>query len=164
MYSRISSPKDFWTGLIYIAVGGAALYLAGDYNMGTAGRMGPGYFPKVLSVLLMLLGLTALARSFFIKGPPIETVMLKPLFMLLLACALFGFLINRAGMIVALLALCLVSAAGSREFRFDWRATLGLVVLIVFCVFVFVKGLGVPMPIIGPWLEPYAGPIMPYLR
>lgn len=164
MFSRISSPKDFWTGLIYIAVGGAALYLAAGYNMGTAGRMGPGYFPKVLSVLLMLLGIVALVRSFITKGPSIDAVMLKPLIMLLVACALFGFLINSAGMVVALLALVLVSAAGSREFRLDWRASLGLVGLITFCGLVFVKGLGVPMPIIGPWLEPYAGPVMPYLR
>jgi hypothetical protein len=61
------------------------------------------------------------------------------------------------GLIIALLALVLTSAAASERFRFDWRAALGLVALIVFCALVFVKGLGVPMPLFGPWLEPLLG-------
>jgi hypothetical protein len=162
--SRISSPKDFWTGLIYVAFGAVALWLGANYNMGTAGRMGPGYFPKVLAAILIVLGTISVARSFVSKGAPVEPIALKPLVLLLLASALFGLLINRAGLIVALLALVLVSAAASREFKFSWSALLGLVGLVVFCALVFVKGLGVPMPIIGTWLEPYAGPLMPYLR
>ncbi len=161
---RISSPKDFWSGFIYIAFGVAALWIGADYKLGTAGRMGPGYFPKVLAGLLIFLGVASLLRSFFAKGTPIGSVAVKPLVMLLAACTLFGLLINGAGLVVALLALVLVSAAGSREFRLDWRATLGLVGLVVFCVLVFVKGLGVPMPIIGVWLEPYAGPLTTWLR
>lgn len=162
--SRITSPKDFWTGLIYIAFGAAALWIGADYRLGTAGRMGPGYFPKVLAWLLLILGAVSLVRSVMSKGDPVGRVALKPLMLLSLACLLFGAFINTAGLIVALLALVLVSAAASQEFRLDWRAALGLVGLIVFCALVFVKGLGVPMPIVGPWLEPYAGPIMPYLR
>jgi hypothetical protein len=159
-----SSPKDFWTGLIYLGFGGAALWIGANYNMGTAGRMGPGYFPKVLAAMLIALGIVSVVKSFLTKGDPVERVALKPLVLILIACILFGVLINTAGLIVALLALVLVSAAASREFRFEWQAVAGLVALIVFCALVFVKGLGVPMPIIGPWLEPYAGPLMPYLR
>lgn len=164
MQSRISSPKDFWTGLIYIAFGGAAAWIGSAYNMGTAGRMGPGYFPKVLAALLIILGLVSLVRSFVSKGEPITAVALKPLILLLLACFLFGFLINRAGLIVALAALVLVSAAASREFKFDWMALGGLVALIAMCSAVFVKGLGIPMPLIGTWLEPFAGPLAVWLR
>ncbi len=164
MLSRISSPKEFWTGLIYIGFGAAALWIGADYRLGTAGRMGPGYFPRVLAGLLLVLGLISLLRSVTVKGGPVGAISVKPLLLLSLACVLFGALINTAGLIVALLALVLVSAAASQEFRWDWRAALGLVGLIAFCALVFVKGLGVPMPIVGPWLEPYAGPLMPWLR
>lgn len=164
MQSRISSPKDFWTGLIYIAFGAAAAWIGSGYNMGTAGRMGPGYFPKVLAALLIILGVVSVVRSFISKGEPISDVAFKPLILLLLACALFGFLINRAGLIVALAALVLVSAAASKEFKFDKLALLGLVALIAFCSMVFVKGLGIPMPLLGTWLEPLAGPLATILR
>lgn len=164
MQPRISSPKDFWSGLIYIAFGGAAAWFGAAYNMGTAGRMGPGYFPKVLAALLIILGLISLVRSFISKGEPLSEIAIKPLIMLLLACFLFGFLINRAGLIGALAALLLVSAAGSREFKLDWKALGGLVLLIAFCSLVFVKGLGIPMPLLGTWLEPYAGPFAVWLR
>ena len=162
--SPISSPKDFWSGLIYIAFGTAAAWIGSGYNMGTAGRMGPGYFPKVLAGLLIILGLVSLIRSLISKGEPITKIALKPLILLLLACALFGLLINRGGLILALAALVLVSAAASREFKLDWKALGGLVLLIAFCSLVFVKGLGIPMPLIGTWLEPYAGPLAVWLR
>ena len=160
----IRAPKDFWAGLIYIAFGVAALWIGADYKMGTAGRMGPGYFPKVLAALLVGLGMLALIRSFVSAGEPVSTVVVKPMLLILLGCVLFGAALQPLGLIVALLLLCLVSAAGSEKFAFDWKATAGLIVLIAFCALVFVKGLGVPMPLIGSWLEPVVGPLLPWLR
>ena len=148
------SPKDFWTGAIYVAVGGAALVLGSDYKFGTAGRMGPGYFPLVLAAILVGLGAVSIVRSFIVSGEPVGEIAWKPAFFILAGCTLFGLLLNPLGLIVALLALCLVSAAGSKEFDFDLKATGGLVVLIGFCALVFVKGLGVPMPLVGSWLAP----------
>jgi len=65
--------------------------------------------------------------------------------------AAFGLLLIPAGLIVALLALILISAAASHYFKFDWKALGALVILVVFCSLVFVKGLGVPMPLLGTW-------------
>jgi Tripartite tricarboxylate transporter TctB family len=154
--TKIIGPKDFWTGVIYVTVGVAAFLIGRDYPFGTAGRMGPGYFPAVLSVLLILLGVIAIARSFFQPGPPIGAFPIKQIVLVIGATVLFGALINTAGLIVALLVLVLVSAAASEHFAFDWKATLGLVALVVFCALVFVKGLGVPMPLVGTWLQPFA--------
>ena len=162
--SFIRAPKDFWAGLIYIGIGVTALWVGADYKMGTAGRMGPGYFPKVLGAILIVLGLLAILRSFVTKGEPVGAIIWKPLALILLACALFGLLLQPFGLIVSLLALCLVSAAASQEFKFDLKATAGLVALTIFCTLIFVKGLGVPMPILGTWLEPLAAPFLPYLR
>ena len=164
MPSFVRAPKDFWAGLIYIAVGVIALWVGADYKMGTAGRMGPGYFPKVLAGLLIGLGALSLLRSVVSKGEPIGEIVWGPLALILLACALFGVLLPGFGLIVALLALCLVSAAASKAFAFDWKATGGLVLLLAFCTLVFVKGLGVPMPILGSTLEPIIGPVLPWLR
>lgn len=59
----IKSPREFYAGAIYIAFGVAGLWLGWANPMGTAGRMGGGYFPKMLSVLLIAFGLMALARG-----------------------------------------------------------------------------------------------------
>ena len=122
MSALIKSPKDFWAGLIYVGFGAGALWLAADYRFGTAGRMGPGYFPKVLATVLILIGVVSLARSFATNGEPIGAIAWKQLALVLLACALFGLLLQPLGLVVALLALCLVSAAASPKFGFDWKA------------------------------------------
>jgi hypothetical protein len=147
----IRGPKDFWTGVIYLLFGGMAFWIARDYGFGTASRMGPGYFPTVLSALLVLIGLISVVRSFIVPGEPLGKFALKAGALIILATVLFGFLVNRAGLVIALLALVLVSAAASEKFRFEWQAVLGLIALIAFCALVFVMGLGVPMPLIGTW-------------
>jgi hypothetical protein len=157
MTSRVQNPKDFWTGMIYLAVGAGVIFIARNYSVGTASRMGPGYFPLALAGLLIVFGLAAVVRSFIVPGEPIGAFAWKPMVLVLGATALFGALISTLGLVIALLALVLVSAAASEKFRFDWRAVLGLVALIIFCSLVFVKGLGVPMPLFGPWLEPLLG-------
>jgi hypothetical protein len=162
--TRLSSPKEFWAGLIYISVGAAALWFGSEYRMGTAGRMGPGYFPKVLAWLLVGIGVIAIARAFVLKGAPVTAIAWKALAIILASCALFGLLLPRMGLGVALLALCLGSASASREFRFDPLALVGLLGLITACALVFVKGLGVPMPLLGSWLEPHLGDLLPWLR
>ena len=106
MPSFIRAPKDFWAGLIYIGAGATALWVGLDYKMGTAGRMGPGYFPKVLGGILILLGLLAILRSLLTKGEAIGTIMWRPLVLILFACALFGMLLQPFGLIVSLLTLC----------------------------------------------------------
>ena len=67
----------------------------------------------------------------------------------------FDFLIDTLGLIAAIVAMVLLSAAASEKFRFEWKATVGLVGLIAFCSLVFVKGLGVPMLLVGPWLQAF---------
>ncbi len=160
----ISSPKDFWAGLIYVTVGLAALWIGAEYRIGSAGRMGPGYFPRALAIILIGIGAIAMARAFFAKGEPVGYIAWKPFFIILASCALFAFALPRVGFMIALLLLCLGSATASRDFRFEPLAAFGLVALIALCALVFVKGLGVPMPLLGYWLEPILGDAMPWLR
>ena len=150
--SAIKNQKDLGAGLLYLAFGALGFYIAREYGMGQAARMGPGYFPTVLSTLLMLFGAAAIFRSFVSKTPEkLDGFAWKPLAFVCGSTVLFGLLLVPAGLIVALVVLCLVSAAGSHFFKFEWKAVAALIVLVVFCALVFAKGLGVPMPLLGTW-------------
>tara|TARA_R110001599_G_scaffold353676_1_gene595160 strand:+ start:202239 stop:202700 length:462 start_codon:yes stop_codon:yes gene_type:complete len=148
--SIIRHPKDFWTGIIFLFVGLAAVIIGRDYVMGTAGKMGPAYFPTVLGGLLALIGLAAIVRSFFIDGEPIGRFAAKETLMIISAVLLFGFLIRGAGMVVSVFAIVMLSARASQKFK--WRSAILLAAgLATFSVVVFVKLLGIPIPIFGPW-------------
>jgi putative tricarboxylic transport membrane protein len=152
MASPIRSIKDFLTGLIYLAIGSGAILIAvlGEYKIGTAVKMGPAYFPLVLSGLLILIGLISLVRSFFSQGTPIGALTIKGLLLVVVPTFLFGLLVRGVGLIVALPMLVIVSSFAGREFR--WGPVLALAAgLTVFCTLVFLKGLGVPLPILGSW-------------
>lgn len=150
MPSFIRHPKDFWTGIIFLFFGLAAIIIGLDYPMGTAGRMGPAYFPTVLGGLLALVGAVGVIRSFLRPGEAISKFHLKELFLILTAVILFGFLMRNAGLVPAVLVLVLLAAYASP--KFTWGASLALAIgLATFAVIVFVKLLGLPMPILGPW-------------
>ena len=151
MALTIRAPKDFWAGLLYGGIGAAAVIIAREYSWGRGGRMGPAYFPTILGTLLLLVGIASLVRSFVVRGEPIGAIAWKGAAFVTGATVLFGFLLRPAGLVPALLALILGSAAASSKFKLDWRATALMVALIAFCALVFVKGLGLPLPLIGPW-------------
>lgn len=144
------SPRDLWTGVIYLAFGGSAVALARGYGLGTAFRMGPGYFPTALGILLIAIGLASLVRGVLRPGDPLALVRLKGILAIVGSTVAFGLLVRGAGLVVALPVLVLLSAAASARFR--WGPALALAAgLTVFCVVVFVKGLGVPLPLLGHW-------------
>ena len=147
----IRNPKDFWAGAIYVLIGVAVVVLARDYGMGSALRMGPGYFPAVLGAALALIGVISLVRSFLRPGERVDAFAVKRLLLILAATLLTGFLIRGAGIIVALPLLVLISAYASAKTRLVPALALA-VGLTAFCALVFVKGLGIPLPIVGPWL------------
>jgi len=146
----IRSTRNFWSGLIYIFFGASAVVIAQDYDMGTTLKMGPAYFPTVLGGLLVLVGAIAVARSFVAPGKPIGKFAFKGLILVLGSVILFGLTVRGAGLAIALPLQVIISALGGSRFR--WVPTLAIAAgLTVFCVLVFVKGLGVPLPVIGPW-------------
>lgn len=151
MRRAIGRRKDFWTGVIYIVVGVSAFVMARNYALGSAARMGPGYFPTAIALLLVVVGAVVVVRSFLSEGGFIENFAWKPAALVLGSIVAFGFLINRAGLIIAAVVLLLGCAAASARFRLGWLPTLGMVALITFCVVVFVVGMRVPMPLVGLW-------------
>ncbi len=154
--SLIRSPKDFCAGLIYLAIGLCAIYIGRELPMGTALKMGPAYFPAVLGWLLSFIGLISLIRSFLQQGEPIPAFAWKPLLLITGATVVFGLLVRNAGLLIALPLFIIMTAFASSKFR--WGPTLVLAtVATALCALVFVKGLGVPLPLIGRWFSGWLG-------
>ncbi len=148
----IRNPRDFWAGVIYLALAIATIWIGRNYSPGTSARMGPGYFPMVLGVVLALFGTVSIGRSFLRPGEAITAIAWRPLALVLGSTVLFALLLDRLGLLVALPCLIVVSSLASRYTRPDLTSIAALIGLVAFCVLVFVRGLGVPMPLVGPWL------------
>lgn len=148
MKFEIRDNKEFWSGVVLVALGGGAALVARSYPMGTALRMGAGYFPFILGLLLASFGLVLLAKS--IRSPAKIEPGWSPraLIILPLVLAAFGFLLERAGFIPAMAVLIFGSAAAGRDFRFMEVLAL-FVVLTALSTLVFIWGLGLPYPLIA---------------
>jgi putative tricarboxylic transport membrane protein len=144
---KIKSPKDFWAGLMFLGVGlFFTVWALASYQMGTAVRMGPAYFPTVLGGLMAFLGLIVFIQSFAVEGPPVPEMSMRPLVLISIACVVYGYIMKPAGLVVATAALVYISAFGGHEFKFK-EVTILYVLLVIFSVLVFVKGLTLPFPL-----------------
>ena len=150
MSQLIRNEKDFWIGVIYVAFGSAAIIISRNYGMGTALKMGPSYFPTILGCLLIVIGVISLIRSFIKPGSPFGTFAFKGLLLITASIILFGFIVRGAGLVIALPVLVIISSCASIRFR--WKYSIVLAAgLTIFCILVFLKALGVPLPILGSW-------------
>ena len=150
---KIKSPQDFWAGLMFIAFGLFFVVVAlVYYQMGSAVRMGPAYFPVLLGGLLAALGLIVLINSVIVKGPTIAKFHFRPLLFIAASSLAFAYLLKPLGLVLASIALIFICAYGGHEFK--WREVAILsVLLVVFSVLVFVKGLVLPFPICPDFIE-----------
>ncbi len=138
---RVRSPQDLGAGLLFAAFGAAGLIFGTDYDRGTAAKMGPGYFPFLLSAGLILLGLCLGARGLTIKGPAIERVVLRPYLFTVAAILAFGFLIEPLGLVPTTIVMTLIAAAASRGVKWVEAAILGVALAAISLVlFVYVLG------------------------
>lgn len=151
MLSFVHGPKDFWAGIAYVCLGAGFAFIARDYSLGTAIRMGPGYFPTVLGGLLACVGLISIVRGGARSGEPLEPFAWRPAVFVSLSLILFALLLAGGGLVVALAALLLVAPLATQSGRYSVRGALAAVALIAFCSVVFVKALGLPLPLIGTW-------------
>lgn len=151
MHVAIRSQKELWLGVLYLAFGAAGMWYSFDYPMGSAARMGPGYLPCLVSGILLVFGAGALVRSVRIAGEDLGRIAFRPLLHVVLGVVAFAVLAERAGLLLSLVALIVISAAGSREFRLGWVPVFGMLAFIAFCAGIFVTGLHVPLPLFGTW-------------
>jgi TctA family transporter len=146
MHIRIISRQDFLAGLFFTLLG--ALVAAGSfkYAMGTAMRMGPGYFPLTLAALLVAIGLFVLTHSLTLdraNAQAVEPFALRPITLVAAGVLIFAFTVQSFGLIVATIGLVTVSGVAYQGFRWSELAILGAT-LSVFAVGVFSYGLSLP--------------------
>jgi len=143
----VRSPKDFVAGLMFIAVGITAIVIASNYTLGTAARMGPGYFPRILGILMITLGGIIALRALRQQGPALPGWKWRPVLVVLGSVIVFGLIVNHAGLVLSTILLILMSSAASTEFRAK-EALISGVLLALLAVGVFVIGLKLQ---IGIW-------------
>jgi hypothetical protein len=142
----IRAPKDFWSGLMFIAFAAVAMLAAGGYSLGSVGKMGPGYFPLMLGYVLALIGVILVARSFVIQGEGVSRLSVLPLMVVVLGVCLFAFSIETLGLVIAVATVTFISALASKEFR-PIETGLLAAALAAFAAGIFVYGLRLPLPV-----------------
>jgi uncharacterized membrane protein YqjE len=141
LMAKIRHPKDFAAGLMFVAFGVAAIAIGSGYPLGVAARMGPGYFPRILGILLIVFGTALALRALRLRGARITLESPRPLLIVLGSVVLFGLTAPSLGLVVATIILIMVSSAASTEFR--WKeALVSSVVLAAVSVAGFIWGLG----------------------
>jgi len=150
---RIRNHRDFWAGVLFLVTGILFMILSRQYQLGTAAKMGPGYFPTILGGLMALLGLGIMLPAFAKRGPEVrvDRIHFKTIVLILVAVAVYAATLPKLGFIVSLVLLILISSLASHEFNL--RTTLiSSVVLLVFSWLVFVKGLELQFPFLPVFL------------
>ena len=142
---KLPDSKDFWSGVMLIAIGATALYIGRDYPFGTALRMGAGFFPLVLGAVLVLFGIYFGVRGLRSEDRIEAHWSLRALVILPLAFVLFGVLMQYAGFVPALFVLVVGSAAGTEFKLVEVLLLAGL--LTALCVALFIWALGLPYPL-----------------
>ena len=142
----VGNNKDFWAGVTFFMTGAGAMAIAWGYRFGSRLRMGPGYFPVVLSGIMIAFGLIIMIKGLR-RGEKIEgNWSIRALILLPLSLVLFGILMRHAGFLPALVVLIFGSAAAGKEFKLlEVLPLTGLLVLLSWVVFVW--GMGLPYPL-----------------
>ncbi len=138
--------KRFLSGIMFLFIGGGAIYMAQDYPMGSALRMGPGYFPIVLGSIIGLFGIWELIIGVLKPDPVKGNWSIRALIILPLSCVVFGVMMEKVGFIPALIALIVSSAFAGDEFKL-WEVAALAVGLTIMCTGIFIYGLGLPYPL-----------------
>lgn len=159
---NIKSQKDFFSGLMFMGVGVAFAGGAMTYSVGNAARMGPGYFPLMLGILMTVLGLVITLKALVVEtigGDKIGKLAWKPLFFIILANLVFGVLlaglpsfgIPAMGMIIAIYALVFIASMAKGGWKF--KATFVLAtVLAAGSYLAFVLALKLQFPVLPAFI------------
>ena len=117
---KIESQRDFWSGLMFVAIGAGFAIGATNYSMGTSARPGAGYFPLMLSAIMAILGAVVLFKSLTIEsadGDAVGSIAWKPLLIIIVSIVVFGLTLERLGMVITVPLLIVISSLAGDEFK-----------------------------------------------
>jgi hypothetical protein len=138
-------------GLLLVAAGLFFAYQSLELDLGTAFRMGPGYFPFILACALMLFGAIILVQSMRVEGEPIGAIAWRGMLFILPAPIVFGLTVQGLGFVLAVFISALVGSFASHKMK-PLTALVLSAALTAFSVLVFSYALGLPFRRFGPWL------------
>ncbi len=146
---KIKSQRDFWSGLMFVAIGLGFAWGATNYSFGSSARPGPAYFPFGLGILLAIMGALVWFASITVEtedGDRIGAIAWKPLIIITGSVVMFGFILPKLGMILSLPLLIIISALAGDEWH--WKDSLiSVVVLTLGSWLIFIKGLSLVIPL-----------------
>lgn len=148
-------PTNGACGAIFIAVGLFFGYQSLGQEIGNAFRMGPGYFPLVLSGILILLGAIIVVQATRVTGEPVGQIAWRGMIFILPAPIFFGLTVRGLGFVPALFFTALIAAFASQRMR-PGTALIVALALTIFSTIVFSYALGLPFQRFGPWI-PWVG-------
>lgn len=140
----VRAPGDFLAGVIFAAVGVASLVIGRGYRLGSLLSMGPGYFPRIVGVLLTALGLIVAIAALRADKEGFDAWRLRPIVLVTAAIVAFGFCLERYGLVAASMVLVVVACFADRGRKIPEAIGVGLLLTLIAWV-VFVKGLEMPM-------------------
>jgi Tripartite tricarboxylate transporter TctB family len=142
---RIKSPQDVGAAVVFMTIGLAGVYFGSDLAVGSAARMGPGFFPVILSWTIFAIGVVVGFKALTVEGPGIEPVQLRPMLVIIAAILLFGYLVETLGLAITAALLTVLAAYARRGVSLPETLLLagGLA---IFSVVLFVYGLSQPFP------------------
>jgi hypothetical protein len=143
---KMKTGKDFWAGIMFLGFAAAGLYAARGYSLGSAGKMGPGYFPIMLGIALGAIGFLLVARAIISGDEHIGNFNLRPLLMLVLGVVIFGLAIQPLGLVATLIITVAIAALAGRQ---SGPVEVGVlaVSLVALSIGIFHFALRLPLPI-----------------
>ncbi len=146
----MADKRDFFAGLLFIAIGLGFFVTGFQYNLGSAARMGPGYFPVMLSGLLIVIGVVVSLRSLVktddTDARPLVSANVKSVASVIGGTVLFGIVLANLGLVLAIFALVITSSAAAGR-AFHWQTFALAVALSAFSAAIFVFALGLSIPL-----------------
>jgi len=137
---------DLCTGLLFAIFGAAVLWVGADYSLGVPSRIGPGYVPRLLGILLAAIGAFLIVRSRWTSERIEATIAWRPLLLISAATVAFALLFEASGLVPAILVSVAIAIYATPENRSTTAAVLGGV-LAFFAWLLFVKSLSLPLPV-----------------
>ena len=146
---RPAPRADLCSGLLFASLGAAILWIGADYSLGVPSRIGPGYVPRLLGILLGALGLFLIVRSRWTTEAIDPAIAWRPLVLILAALIAFALVFEATGLVPAVLVSVAIANYATSENRWTTAVVLGGM-LAFFAWALFVKGLSLPLPV---WLK-----------
>jgi Tripartite tricarboxylate transporter TctB family len=158
MRAHVKNPKDVAAGLVFLATAALFAYGLRELPIGTAFRMGPGYFPMVLCILLASFGIVIVFSGLTVEGERLGTVPTREpwrgMMLIVWPIIFFGTTLRGLGMVPALAITVFATTLASQYFRVVTALALTAALTIASWL-IFIKGLGLPISLYGPWVGGY---------